>query len=94
MNPATAGSAADYQVFSTVVKKVKKSIKTTQRPVAVSVSYDAAINEVTIKVGSTKPFAKGGQIVISGVTSAAGANLSASDTTLMILNDVKRITVG
>ena len=41
---------------------------------------------------STKPFAKGGEITISGVTSQAGVALSTSDTTLTILPKAKGIT--
>ena len=94
MNAATAGVTTDYQVFSNVIKKVKKQTTTTDKPVPFSVSYNPAQNAVTINVKSTKPFAKGGEITIRGVTSQAGIALSSSDTTFTILVKAKGITIG
>ncbi len=94
MNAGTAGSAGDYHVFSKVTKKVKKSTVTTLKPVGFSVSYNSANDEVTLGLKSTKPFAKGGEITISGVTSQAGATLSTADTTFTILAGAKKVTIA
>jgi hypothetical protein len=94
MNAATAGLATDYDVFSTAVKKTKKGTTATKKPVPFSVSYSSAKNVVTINVSSTKPFAKGGGITISGVSSQAGVLLSASDTVFTILARAKGIVPG
>ena len=69
---ATAGLAGNYHVFSEVVKKVKKKPVTTFKPANFTVSYSDSSNTVTVNLKSTKPFAKGGEIMISGVTSQAG----------------------
>ena len=94
MNSATAGLSTDYQVLSNVVKKVKKKPTTTHKPVPFSVSYNPATDSVTISVKNSKPFAKGGEITISGVTSQAGVALNSSDTTLTILAGAKGITLA
>ena len=93
MNAATAGLSADYQVFANLVKKVKHKTTTSDKPVPFSVSYSPAQSAVTINVKSTKPFAKGGEITIRGVTSQAGVALSSSDTTFTILTRAKGITI-
>ncbi len=94
MNPATAGRGVGYRVLSRVVKKGKKSTLTTLNPVASSVSYSQSNDTTMISVSSSKPFAKGGEIVISGVTSASGATLSASDATLTIFPNARAIALG
>jgi len=94
MNPVTAGAQADYRVLAKVVKTVKNSTVTSFQPVAFSVSYSPASDTATIRLGSTKPFANGGQIVVAGVTSQYGTALSSSDTTSTILAQAKGITLG
>ena len=94
MNPTTTGIGSSYHVYSKRVKKVKKSTRTILKPVAFSVSYNQATEEAMIDLSSTKPFAKGGEIVISGATSQAGAILSSSDSTLTISPDAKRISLA
>ena len=59
-----------------------------------TVDYTPSTDSVTLKLSSSKPFAKGGEIVISGVTSQAGVALSAADTTLTILPKAKGITMA
>ncbi len=94
MNSATAGLAANYQVFSETVKKVKKTKVTTWKPVSFSVSYTPATDSVLLGLKSTTPFAKGGKITISGVTSQAGVALSLSDDVLLISPKAKGITIA
>jgi hypothetical protein len=94
MNPTTTGLGSSYRVYSKTVKKVKKSTRTILKPVAFSVSYDQATGEAMIDLSSTKPFAKGGEIVISGATSQAGAVLSSSDSTLAISRNAKSISLA
>jgi hypothetical protein len=94
MNSATAGLAADYRVFSNVVKKVKKQKMATHQPVPFSVSYNPALSAVTLQLKSAKQFALGGEITISGVTSQGGVALNSSDTTFTILVKAKGITLG
>jgi ELWxxDGT repeat protein len=94
MNAATAGLSSDYQVVSNLIKKVKKKPTTTHKPVRFSVSYNPATDIVTISVKNSKPFAKGGEITILGVTSQAGVALNSSDTTLTILAGAKGITLA
>jgi hypothetical protein len=91
MNAATAGIAGDYHVFSNVVKKSKKGTTITLKPAAFSVTYTPAINTAAIDLASTKPFAKGGEITISGVTSQTGVALSQSDAVFTILANDKGI---
>ncbi len=94
MNSSTAGLAGNYHLFANVVKKVKKKTTTTLKPVPFTVSYSQSSNAVSINVSSTKPFAKGGQITVSGVTSQAGVLLSASDTTFTITANAKGIILA
>ena len=94
MNSSTAGLAANYHLFANVVKKVKKKTTTTLKPVPFTVSYSQSSNAVTINVSSTKPFAKGGKITVSGVTSQAGTLLSSSDTTFTITANAKGILLA
>jgi hypothetical protein len=94
MNSSTAGLAGNYHVFSDIVKKVKKKTTTTFKPVPFSVSYSQANNAVTVNVKRTKPFAKGGEIMISGVTSQAGVLLNSSYTVFTITANAKGIIVA
>jgi hypothetical protein len=94
MNAATAGAASSYDVLAAVVKKVKKKTVTSYKPVSFTVSYTPAIDSVTLNVKSSTPFAKGGEITISGVTSQTDVALNASDTTLTILPKAKNVTLG
>jgi ELWxxDGT repeat protein len=94
MNSATAGLAGNYQVLSNVVKKVKKKTTTTLKPVPFSVSFSQATNTVTLKLSSAKPFAKGGKIMISGVTSQGGTLLDSRNTVFVISANAKSITHG
>ena len=94
MNPATADLAADYQVLSSVVKKVKRSKITKYQHVSFAVSYSPALDAVTLTVKSASPFGRGGEIKIAGVTSQAGVALSASDTVFTILVKAKGISLA
>ena len=91
MNAATAGASTSYQVYS---KTVKKKTVISLKPVKFTVNYTPASDSVTLNVSSSKPFAKGGEIMISGVTNQAGVALSSSDTTLTISPNAKGITVS
>ncbi len=94
MNASTAGLAGNYHVFSEVVKKVKKKTVTTLKPVNFSVSYSDSSNTVTVNLKTTKPFAKGGEITISGVTSQTGVLLNPSDTVFTIFAKANGIKLG
>jgi ELWxxDGT repeat protein len=94
MNAATAGDAADYQVLSMVVTKSKKGSKTSFKPVAFAVSYVPAIDSVTIHLTSTKPFAKGGELKLIGLTSQDRVRLSSNDTILTIAANADGISGG
>ena len=82
MNPSTAGLFSNYQVGSSVIKKVKKKSMTTYQPVKITASYNRATNTVSLILPANQKFAKGGQITVittplNGVSSAAerGAEL-------------------
>ena len=95
MNALAAGSAADYQVASKVIKRVKKKTVTTYKPVKFTTSYNAATNTVTLNVKSKTPFAKGGEIThFHGVTDQAGTPISPSDTTFTISPKAKGVAAG
>jgi hypothetical protein len=94
MNSATAGLSSNYDVFSNVIKKFKKKPTTTHKPVPFTVSYNPATSAVTLTIKSSKPFARGGEITISGVTSQAGVPLSSTETTLTIRAKAKGIALG
>ena len=94
MNSSSAGLAGNYHVFSQVVKKVKKKKTTIFTPTPFSVSFNQTNNTVTVNVKSTKPFAKGGKITISGVTSQAGVLLDPKDTTFTITANAKGIILA
>ena len=94
MNSANAGVNSNYHVFSETVKKVKKKNVITYKPVTVTVTYSPSTDSVSLNLSSNKPFAKGGEIMISGVTSQAGVASSAADTTLNISPNAKGITIA
>jgi streptogramin lyase len=90
MNPATAGLAANYQVTVTTTKRIKRKHVTVRQPIAVRARYDAPRNAVTLTLVGKQLFAQGGQITViavppSGVSSASGDFLAASDTVFTIL---------
>ena len=94
MNPSTAGSSANYHVFSKVIKPGKKKSVTSLKPVNFTTSYNPATDTVTLNVKSSQPFAKGGEITISGVTDQAGALLNTSDALFIISPKAKSVTPG
>ncbi len=92
MNSSTAGLPANYHVYSTFIKKVKKTTVTSHKTVNFTSSYNPATNTVTLEVKSTQPFAKaGGEITIAGITDQAGTPLDASDTTFIIGKNGKSV---
>jgi len=94
MDRATAGAASSYQVTAETIRKAKKKTIISFKPVNFTVSYAPATETVSIHLKSSKPFTKGGRIVISGVINRAGAPLSAADNTLVILPSAKGITLA
>jgi hypothetical protein len=94
MSPS-AGQSTDYQVLSTVTKRVKKRLVTSHPGVPFTTSYDPATNTVYLNVKSQQPFAKsGGEIIISGATSQAGVPLNPSYASFTILPKAKKVTRG
>ena len=94
MNASTAGSAADYQVESKIINRIKRKTVTAYKPVKFTTSYNAATNTVTLNVKSATPFAKGGEITVSrGVTDQAGTPIGPSDTTFAISPKAKNVTL-
>jgi hypothetical protein len=97
MNAVTAGAPGNYTVAATTIKRVKKKKVTTFVRVPFNASYSAATQSVTLTlVGKKQAFAKGGEITVmySGVTSAAGVALDASDATFTIQPKAKTVTPG
>jgi len=96
MSPGTADNLSNYQVDWYSTKKVKKKVQTVLHAVRVlTATTDASNTFVTLATSATqKTFAKGGQITISGVTSQAGALLSASDGVFTIQANAKGTTRG
>jgi len=90
MNPATAGSKANYQVtFNTTMRSKKKNVPVS-KPVVVRPTYIASTNSVTLTIVGKQRFVKGGQITViatppGGVSSAAGYFLAANDANFIIL---------
>jgi hypothetical protein len=78
LNPSAAANAANYQVDTVTIKKVKNSVlHILHSTTHFTVSYSPASDAVTIAFGSPRTFANGGQIaVLGGVTSASGGALS------------------
>jgi hypothetical protein len=80
MDPATAGSPANYQVSRYVLQRVNRRNTLVPRPVAFDVRYEPAANTVVVLVRGRPNFNRGGQILIvggpgTGVTSSAGVSL-------------------
>jgi hypothetical protein len=99
MNPATAGSTANYQITATTTKHVKKKTVVVHTPVALTAAYDPTTNSVRLTIQGKPKFASGGQITVinappNGVSSAAGALLDASDTEFTISPKATSITPG
>ena len=99
MNPSTAGLSTNYKLFSTTTRRVKNLIRTTLKPIPFKAAYTQANGKysVILTVKSSTPFAQGGQITIvdtppNGVSSASGALLNASDSSLKILPKSKTVT--
>ncbi len=91
---ASAGLPADYHVFSTVIKRVKRKSVTIFKPVKFTTSYNQARNSVTLSVKSKHPFSKGGQITITGVTDQAGVPLNPIYAIFNIEPKANSITLG
>jgi hypothetical protein len=92
MDRSTARLAANYQVDTTVAKRVEKKLKFTA-------AYHQSTNSVTLKVKGRPTFPKGGEIKViasspNGVSSTAGVLLESSDTVFTILPKAKGITPG
>jgi hypothetical protein len=97
MNPATAGLAANYQVASAVIKRVRKKRITVFQPVNVTAAYNPSTEAVTLTIQGKPKFTKGGQIKVvaaspTGVSSAAGVLLDSNDTVFTILPKAMGIT--
>ena len=92
MNSSTAGSPANYHVYSTASKPGKKKSATSLKGVAFTTGYNAATNTVTLNVKSSVPFAKGGEITVSGLTDQAGTPLNVSDSLFVISPKAKSVT--
>jgi hypothetical protein len=75
-------------------RSLVRSTAAPRKLVALSFSFSRAADVDTIKVASTKPFAKGGEMIRSGVTSQDGTALTGSDTTSTILANAKGIVLG
>ena len=96
MNSSSAGLAANYQVDTTIKKRVKKKLVTVLKPVLFRAAYNTSTDTVTLTVKGKPNFAKGGQIVItasapSGVASAVGELLETSDTHFTISPKAKAV---
>jgi virginiamycin B lyase len=81
MNPATAGTAAEYQVDAFVPKKIKRKKVLVPQFVPVSAIYNASTNSVTLTVSARQAFRRGGQITViaGGITSAQGVPLDGNN---------------
>ena len=99
MNPTTAGSAANYQLFATSTKRVKKKLTTLHTPVAFTAAYNPATNSVTLMISGKLAFATGGQITVNysppgGVSSATDEPLAANDASFAIAAKGSSIAPG
>ena len=101
MNPATAGSSANYVVDVATTKKVKKKKVTTFTPVGFRSSYDPVKNAVTLTLSGKQTFATGGKITVNYCASgrrlrpaASVAALAPNDATFTIQPKAKGITPG
>jgi hypothetical protein len=97
MNPATAGSAANYQITATITKRVKRKTVIQHDPVRFTATYDPSTNSVRLTIQGNPKFAQGGQITVNnapgGVTSAVDALLG-GDNVFTILPKGAGITTG
>jgi hypothetical protein len=96
MNQANAGARTNYTVETAVGTGKKKKYKVVG---TVTANYVSATNTVTLTVTGNQPFTSGGMILIntagaSGVQSASGVSLDASDAILSIGTKAKTLTVG
>jgi hypothetical protein len=76
---SSAANPADYQITTSVTKRVKRKVVTILQPVGFQLSYNAATNSVSLLM-SGKPFRKGGHLTViaappDGIASAAGVFL-------------------
>jgi len=95
MNPSTAGVKTYYHVFSESTTRVKKKLVPSYKPVGgLRTTYNKATNTVTLNLKSSQPFAKGGRITISGVTSAAGVPLDPNYDLFTIQAKASKVTRG
>jgi hypothetical protein len=99
MNPATAGLAANYQVDSTITKRVKKKTVTALHPVRFTAAYNSSTYVVTLTIRGKPKFATGGKIKVitsspNGVTSEEGVALDASEAAFTIRPKARGITPG
>jgi streptogramin lyase len=99
MNPATAGSAANYTVGAMPAKHGKKKSVPTLIPVPVTALYDPVKHSVTLTIAGKQTFAKGGQITViyappGGVSSEDNIPLDAGDARFTILSKATGIAAG
>jgi hypothetical protein len=99
MNPSTAGLAANYRVNEVVSRRVKRKTVSVLQPVNFTAAYQATTDSVLLAIQGKPKFAKGGQITVitsapSGVSSAAGVLLEATDTAFTIQAKAAGVTPG
>ena len=99
MNSTTAGYSANYVVAAASTRRGKKKGGTTLNRVALTASYNAATNSVTLTLAGKQTFAKGGEITVvysppDGVSSASGVALDPDDAAFTIQPGAKGITPG
>ncbi len=99
MNPATAGSSANYVVAAASIKRGKKKAGPTFNRVSITASYDAANHSVTLTLAGKQAFAQGGEITVNyappgGVSDANNTPLSSDDATFTIAKKGANITLG
>ena len=90
MNPATAGSAANYTVAALPIRRGRKKSAPTLIPVAFTASYDPVKHSITLNIPARPTFAKGGEITViysppNGVSSVDGVPLDRNDAEFTIL---------
>jgi hypothetical protein len=99
MNSATAGSAANYHLEATTIKRKKGKSTRILTPVNFTATYSQTTNSVTLKITGKSPFAQGGQLTIltsppSGVSSQLDVPLNSNDTFFQISTNAKRIILS
>ncbi len=99
MNPATAGSSANYQVAAASARHGQKKSAPKFKPVAIRASYNAANHSVTLTLLGKQTFADGGEITViyappDGVSSADNVPLSSADASFNIARKAAGITPG